>query len=114
MMRIGKDWLKMLSRTRFWGSLPMWMRGKTTLSEQMLYQAGVLRTPGRVDARTAFLDQAEIEGKRGITVFSGQADFSMEAPFLFPYRYSLAMWTFRGNGALSPGAGLRRAGGELR
>ena len=27
--------------------------GKTTLSEQMLYQAGVLRTPGRVDARTA-------------------------------------------------------------
>ena len=52
--------------------------GKTTLSEQMLYQAGVLRTPGRVDARTAFLDQAEIERKRGITVFSGQADFSME------------------------------------
>lgn len=50
--------------------------GKTTLSEQILYRAGVRRTLGRVDEGTALLDADEIERKRGITVFLGLAPFS--------------------------------------
>ena len=39
--------------------------GKTTLSEQLLFHAGVLRAPGRVDHRDAFLD-AHRSGKAGL------------------------------------------------
>lgn len=49
--------------------------GKTTLSEQLLYHSGVLRTPGRVDQKNAFLDYGTIERERGITIFSDQAVF---------------------------------------
>ena len=44
--------------------------GKTTLSEQLLYHAGVLRSPGRVDHKDAFLDAHPLEKQRGITIFS--------------------------------------------
>ncbi len=47
--------------------------GKTTLSEAMLYNAGEIRSLGRVDHRDAFLDTNEIERDRGITIFSKQA-----------------------------------------
>lgn len=47
--------------------------GKTTLSEALLYTAGVLRKIGRVDNRDAFLDTYELERARGITIFSKQA-----------------------------------------
>ncbi len=50
--------------------------GKTTLSEAILYSAGVLKTFGRVDKRNTFLDNEDIERKRGITVFSKQARFT--------------------------------------
>lgn len=50
--------------------------GKTTLSEAMLVQAGVLSKAGRVDRRDTFLDTASVERRRGITVFSKQACFS--------------------------------------
>ena len=49
--------------------------GKTTLSEQLLFHAGVLRAPGRVDHRNAFLDAHPLERQRGITIFSDQAVF---------------------------------------
>ncbi len=49
--------------------------GKTTLSEQLLYRAGAVRAPGRVDEKTSVLDAADVERQRGITVFSGQARF---------------------------------------
>ena len=49
--------------------------GKTTLSEAMLYAAGRLKSPGRVDHRDTFLDTHEIERERGITIFSKQAIF---------------------------------------
>ncbi len=56
--------------------------GKTTLSEQILYETGALRTLGRVDSRTSLLDHEEIERRRGITVFSDEAHFSIgERPF---------------------------------
>ena len=47
--------------------------GKTTLSEAMLYRAGVIRTLGRVDHGDTFLDTDAQERSRGITIFSKQA-----------------------------------------
>ncbi|MCR5625247.1 MAG: NYN domain-containing protein [Lachnospiraceae bacterium] len=47
--------------------------GKTTLSEALLYSAGSIRKLGRVDRQDAFLDNFELERKRGITIFSKQA-----------------------------------------
>ena len=47
--------------------------GKTTLSEGLLYSAGVLSQLGRVDRRDAFLDTHSLERERGITIFSKQA-----------------------------------------
>lgn len=50
--------------------------GKTTLAERMLYTAGEIRNPGRVDHRDTFLDTDSQERDRGITIFSKQALFS--------------------------------------
>lgn len=51
--------------------------GKTTLSESLLYLCGAIRKAGRVDNQDAFLDTFELERRRGITIFSKQAVFSM-------------------------------------
>lgn len=50
--------------------------GKTTLAERMLYAAGEIRNPGRVDHRDTFLDTDTQERDRGITIFSKQARFT--------------------------------------
>ena len=42
--------------------------GKTTLSEQMLLRAGVIRAAGSVDRGTAHTDDLEVERRRGISV----------------------------------------------
>jgi ribosomal protection tetracycline resistance protein len=47
--------------------------GKTTLSEAMLYCSGAIRTLGRVDHGSTFLDTFALERARGITIFSKQA-----------------------------------------
>lgn len=47
--------------------------GKTTLSEALLFESGMIRKRGRVDNGDAFLDTYEMERNRGITVFSKQA-----------------------------------------
>lgn len=52
--------------------------GKTTLSESMLYQSGSIRKLGRVDKGDAFLDTYELERERGITIFSKQAQLSID------------------------------------
>lgn len=52
--------------------------GKTTLSEGLLYEMGVIKQPGRVDKGDAFMDRAEQEIKRGITIFSGQAEMALK------------------------------------
>lgn len=49
--------------------------GKTTLSEELLYESGAIRSKGRVDHQDAFLDTDSMEKKRGITIFSKQARF---------------------------------------
>lgn len=52
--------------------------GKTTLSEALLYTAGQHKKLGRVDNKSAFLDNYELERRRGITIFSKQAVFRTE------------------------------------
>ena len=50
--------------------------GKTTLSEQILYRCGAVRSLGRVDRGDTVLDHDPTERKRGITIFSDQAEFT--------------------------------------
>ena len=50
--------------------------GKTTLSEALLYLTGTIRKFGRVDKGASFLDDQEMERRRGITIYSKQARFS--------------------------------------
>ena len=47
--------------------------GKTTLCEQLLRRAGVIRACGRVDHGDAFMDDDPMERARGITIFTEQA-----------------------------------------
>lgn len=47
--------------------------GKTTLAEAMLFDAGTIRTSGRVDRGDSHLDTDLMERDRGITIFSSQA-----------------------------------------
>lgn len=47
--------------------------GKTTLSEALLYETGVISSLGRVDLRNSFLDTARDERQRGITIYSKNA-----------------------------------------
>lgn len=51
--------------------------GKTTFSEQVLYNTNAIRSRGRVDHKNSFLDSHNIEKSRGITVFSDQAIFKI-------------------------------------
>lgn len=53
--------------------------GKTTLSEALLYLTGEIRTLGRVDHKTAFLDSHPMEQNRGITIFAHQAQIHGKA-----------------------------------
>jgi len=50
--------------------------GKTTFSEQLLYHTGSIRSLGRVDHKTSYMDTDEIERKRGITIFADQGIFN--------------------------------------
>ena len=52
--------------------------GKTTLAESILYTTGQIRNLGRVDHGTTFLDTNEMERKRGITIFSKQAEVTLQ------------------------------------
>ncbi len=47
--------------------------GKTTLTEALLYCSGNIGKLGRVDHKNSYLDNDEMERKRGITIFSKQA-----------------------------------------
>ena len=53
--------------------------GKTTLAESILYTTGQIRNLGRVDHGTTFLDTNEMEKKRGITIFSKQAEVVLQS-----------------------------------
>jgi ribosomal protection tetracycline resistance protein len=52
--------------------------GKTTLTERLLYGAGVIDEVGSVDAGTTQTDSMELEQQRGITIKSAVASFALE------------------------------------
>lgn len=49
--------------------------GKTSLTERILFEAGVLAAPGSVDAGTTATDSMDIERRRGITIRSAVTSF---------------------------------------
>ena len=51
--------------------------GKTTLTERLLYRAGVIDRPGSVDAGTTQTDTLPLERERGITIRSAVVSFSL-------------------------------------
>jgi len=51
--------------------------GKTTLTERLLYNAGVIAEPGSVDAGTTQTDSLALERRRGITIKSAVASFNV-------------------------------------
>ncbi|MBQ9083520.1 MAG: NYN domain-containing protein, partial [Clostridia bacterium] len=56
--------------------------GKTTLAEAILYRAGRLRNPGRVDHGSTAMDTHALERARGITIFASEAAFQAgDRPF---------------------------------
>src|ERR1700689_5287707 len=53
--------------------------GKTSLTERLLYEAGAIVAPGSVDAGTTRTDSMDIERRRGITVRTNVASFTVQA-----------------------------------
>src|SRR3984957_8117906 len=51
--------------------------GKTTLTERLLYNAGVIDEPGSVDEGTTQTDSLELERQRGITIKSAVVSFTI-------------------------------------
>lgn len=51
--------------------------GKTTVTEQLLYETGVLRQVGSVDSGTTMTDFLDIERSRGISVKASSASFTV-------------------------------------
>ena len=52
--------------------------GKTTLTERLLYETGVIADVGSVDAGTTQTDSLALERQRGITIKSAVASFALE------------------------------------
>jgi ribosomal protection tetracycline resistance protein len=52
--------------------------GKTTLTERLLYAAGVIDQPGSVDAGTTQTDSLALERQRGITIKSAVVSFPVD------------------------------------
>ena len=67
----------MLHRTLNLGILAHVDAGKTTLTERLLYETGVIAEIGSVDAGTTQTDSLALERRRGITIRSAVASFEL-------------------------------------
>lgn len=52
--------------------------GKTSLTERLLYEAGVIDAPGSVDAGTTRTDSLDLERRRGITIRASVTSFAVD------------------------------------
>ena len=68
----------MLRRTLNLGILAHVDAGKTTLTERLLFEAGVIRELGRVDDGTTQTDTLALEQQRGITIKSAVVSFPID------------------------------------
>ncbi len=68
----------MLERTLNLGILAHVDAGKTTLTERLLYAAGVIDEPGSVDDGTTQTDSLALEQQRGITIRSAVVSFAID------------------------------------
>ncbi len=68
----------MLQRTLNLGILAHVDAGKTTLTERLLYAAGVIDEIGSVDAGTTQTDSLTLERQRGITIKSAVVSFAID------------------------------------
>jgi ribosomal protection tetracycline resistance protein len=68
----------LLRRTLNLGILAHVDAGKTTLTERLLYAAGVIDAIGSVDAGTTQTDSLALEQQRGITIKSAVASFAID------------------------------------
>ena len=68
----------MLERTLNLGILAHVDAGKTTLTERLLYAAGVIDEVGRVDDGTTQTDTLPLEQRRGITIKSAVVSFAID------------------------------------
>ncbi|MER6734443.1 translation factor GTPase family protein [Streptomyces puniciscabiei] len=71
--------MRTTSRTLNLGILAHVDAGKTSLTERLLYAAGVIEEIGSVDAGSARTDSLELERRRGITIKAAVANFLLRS-----------------------------------